>query len=169
MKIKNILLIFSLSLAFATLANFKGKTEKRFKKYHKQKTELNISKKQKKKVIKFAESYIGTKYKFAGLNRNGIDCSGLIHLAFKQIDIKLPKMADAIAYNGKAVWKIDDLKMGDLIFFEKTYNSQNTITHVGIYIKDGKFIHASSSLGVNYSNINSNNYWKNKFAFGKRL
>jgi len=164
---KRILLLLSFLVAFYVFCIPVKKD--RFKKYSKEKTILNLTHKQKKKLVSFAESYLGVKYKYAGLSKNGIDCSGLVYLSFKNVDAKIPKLSDAMAYYGKAIWKVEDLKFGDMVFFEKTYNSKNTITHVGIYIKNGKFIHASSSLGVAYSNLETNTYWKGKFAFGKRL
>ena len=162
-----IIIILSLILFISTAFSL-GKPD-RFKKYTKIKSEIKLKKKEKESIIQSAKSFLGTKYKYAGLSKNGIDCSGLVFLAFKDVGVSIPKVSDAMAYEGKVVWNIKDLKPGDLVFFEKTYNSRNTITHVGIHVENSTIIHAASSKGVSYANLNNNKYWISKFAFGKRF
>ena len=160
-------------LLFCAVAFFSsvllGNCPDRYKRYVNKKSEVRLKKKEKEKMVEKALSYMGTKYRYAGLSKNGIDCSGLVFLALKEVGVSIPKMADAMAHEGKMIRNIKDLKYGDLVFFENTYKSKNTITHVGIYISNGNMLHASSSRGVSYANIITSSYWKPKFAFGKRF
>jgi cell wall-associated NlpC family hydrolase len=124
---------------------------------------------QRKNIIEKAEEFLGTKYYFGGMTKNGIDCSALIYNAFSENLIDVPRTSRAQAKIGKRVKK-EKAKPGDLIFFRTT--SKFRITHVGIITEnnDGqiKFIHASSSQGVTISSL-ENSYYKKTFAKIKRL
>jgi len=61
------------------------------------------------------------------------------------------------------------LKGVNLIFFTNTYSTSKFITHIGICVGNGKFIHTSSSKGVSVSHLDSSKYWKDKFIFGTRV
>ena len=93
-------------------------------------------------VVKTAKNYLGTKYRFGGTTRKGIDCSGFTKAVMKKHGKKLPRTAEQQASAGKHVDK-KNLKKGDLVFFKNTY--KRGFSHVGIYIGKGKFIHASSA------------------------
>jgi cell wall-associated NlpC family hydrolase len=84
-----------------------------------------------------AMSKIGAPYKWGATGPNAFDCSGLVSWAFKNAGITLPRTSRAMASVGKPVAK-SDLRPGDLVFFYKP------VSHVGIYIGDGKIVHASS-------------------------
>ena len=116
-----------------------------------------------------ANKYIGTKHKMSGLTKKGIDCSGLICVSFKELGLELPHSANGQAFYGESVLDIDSLQKGDLVFFTATYKSNHYITHVGIYLNEGMFIHTSSSKGVILTNLLVSSYWKPKFVFAKRL
>src|SRR5690606_20859729 len=111
-----------------------------------QKTESS----QAKAIVKTAESYIGTKYKFGGIDKKGMDCSGLVYTVFKENGITLPRTSTEQSKLGEAVY-IGELQAGDLIFFGEKAGSKK-IAHAGIVsFSDGKtvrFIHASTSKGV---------------------
>jgi len=121
------------------------------------------------KLIKAARKFMGTPHRMGGLSRKGVDCSGLLVLAFAEIGAKVPHNSQAIAQYGTVVSNRKNLKRGDLVFFVRTYNTSNLITHAGIYLGDGKFIHTSSSKGVIVSNLDDPYYWKPKYVFGTRF
>jgi len=115
-------------------------------------------------LSKHYSAWKNTPYKLGGLNKAGIDCSGFVHITFRDIfSQKIPRSTAQLAKAGKAVTK-KSLKFGDLVFF-KTGRTQR---HVGIYINNGKFIHASSSRGVTQSSLNST-YWSRHYWKAQRV
>ena len=120
----------------------------------------------KKKVIVTAKKYLGTKYKFGGTTKRGIDCSGFTQKVMKKHKVKLPRTASQQASSGKHINK-KNLKPGDLVFFKGTY--KRGISHVGIYLGNDKFIHASSGAKkVTISRL-SKAYYKNHYAGARRV
>ncbi len=121
------------------------------------------------KVIKAAQHYIGTKYKYGGTSKKGIDCSGLICNSYKEIGVNLPRTSTDQSSYGKRVY-IGELVPGDLVFFGRKPSSKK-ITHVGMVtsIQGGKiiFIHASSSKGVREDNMTSG-YYRDRYIKGVR-
>ncbi len=107
------------------------------------------------KIIATAKKYIGVPYLWGGESPSGFDCSGYVQYVFKVHGISLNRTAETQYKHGSYVSK-SNLKPGDLVFFQNTYKAG--ISHVGIYIGDGKFIHASSSKGVTISNLSSSYY-----------
>ena len=121
-------------------------------------------------VIDTAISYIGTPNKYGGINKDGIDASGLVYISVtKNSNVAFPRIAQDMARYGKAISNPNKLKRGDLVFFFDTYEVNRIITSVGIYLGDGDFIHSSSSDGVKVSQINDPYYWKDKFFYGTRI
>ncbi|MBX0312000.1 MAG: C40 family peptidase [Sulfurihydrogenibium sp.] len=118
-----------------------------------------------KDIYKYAVGLLGTKYTFGGTTIDGIDCSSFVQHVFELAGFKLPRTAREQARYGYFVRK-ENLKPGDLLFFA-TYASFPS--HVGIYIGDGKMIHASSRSGkVEITDINQDFYMK-RFLFAKRI
>ncbi len=106
----------------------------------------------------------GTRYRFGGLSHNGVDCSGLTLITYKELFGKnLPRTVKEQIKKGKMISK-DSLQPGDLVFF-KTGIFQK---HVGIYLEDDLFIHASGSKGVTISSLN-NEYWQKRYWQAQRL
>ena len=106
----------------------------------------------------------GTKYKLGGLNRNGIDCSGFVFTTFKsKLGIVLPRTTNLQVATGKDIER-NQLQAGDLVFFK----TGRFFRHVGIYLEHGKFLHASTRLGVTISKLD-NVYWKSKYWKAKRI
>lgn len=92
------------------------------------------------RIVQIALRYLGTPYRYGGSSSRGTDCSGFVVLVFRSLGISLPHSAAAQFQRGKAVAK-EDLRPGDLVFFQNTY--VRGISHVGLYLGEGKFIHAS--------------------------
>lgn len=110
----------------------------------------------------FAETstWLGTKYKAAGLSRGGVDCSGFTHLIYKKIyKIDISRSSAEQAKNVRNISK-SKLRTGDLVFFATSSKNRNQINHVGIYLKNDQFIHASTSRGVIVSSLNEDYYRK---------
>jgi cell wall-associated NlpC family hydrolase len=96
----------------------------------------------------------GTPYEIGGLNKNGIDCSGFVQVTFREaFGIQLPRSTEDLSETGRTIAK-HELSAGDLVFFKTGFGKQ----HVGIYMGDEQFIHASTSNGVMKSSLN-NPYW----------
>ena len=106
----------------------------------------------------------GVEYRIGGLNKSGVDCSGFVYLTFKsRFDVKLPRTTKDQIKLGKPVKKAK-LKAGDLVFFKTKWK----VRHVGIYIEDNKFLHASTNNGVMISRLD-NVYWKKKYWKARRV
>ncbi|TVZ55838.1 NlpC/P60 family protein [Lutibacter sp. Hel_I_33_5] len=122
------------------------------------------------KIIRVAKNYKGTKYKFGGVTRKGMDCSGLVFVSFKKENVQLPRVSRMMAKKGHAV-SLNRVKKGDLLFF-KTSKRHNRINHVGLItsVKNGaiKFIHSTSSRGV-IESLLSQKYWKRAFVKARRV
>ena len=122
------------------------------------------------KIIKHAKSFEGTRYKFGGTTKKGMDCSGLVHTSFAEAGIKLPRISRDMATEGKRI-SLLKVQEGDLVFFQ-TDKNRNVINHVGlvVYNKSGvlKSIHSTSSRGVIISDI-SEAYWNNTFVQARRI
>lgn len=104
------------------------------------------------------------RYVYGGANRSYTDCSGFTLQVFRAAGINLPRTAREQATRGQKVGRWD-LKTGDLVFF----NTRGYISHVGIYVGDQKFVHASSGGGrVMQSSLNES-YYGNRFLFGRRI
>ncbi|WP_110928367.1 C40 family peptidase [Bacillus massiliglaciei] len=117
------------------------------------------------KVVAEAKKLIGTPYSWAGASPSGFDCSGFIYYTFKQAGYQISRVSSSTYYDlGKSV---SSPQRGDLIFFA-TGSNKSVISHMGIYLGGGQFIHASSSQGVMISDT-SNSYWNPKIIGYKRL
>ncbi len=121
------------------------------------------------KVVATAKTFRGTKYKYGGTDRKGIDCSSLMCKSYGAVGVTLPRVSRDQAKVGKRVY-IGALQKGDLIFFGASPGNKN-VTHVGIisyHVGDViKFIHASSSSGVVESTL-SPTYWRPRYILARR-
>jgi probable lipoprotein NlpC len=122
------------------------------------------------KVISNALRYKGVRYKYGGITKRGMDCSGLIYVSYLQEKVRLPRVSINMAKKGKKV-SLEIAKKGDLLFF-KTTKSKHSINHIGLIISVKKnqirFIHSTTSRGVIISLL-SEKYWKNAFVKAKRI
>jgi lipoprotein Spr len=119
-----------------------------------------------KKFIEEVAGWIGTPYVYGGETKKGVDCSGFVKTLYKDVyNLNLYRTAFDLVKNCDPVKK-KDLRTGDLVFFK--INSDK-ISHVGIYLNDEKFVHASSSKkGVMVSDLNEA-YFKKYFYSAGRL
>ncbi len=122
------------------------------------------------RIVNQAEAFSGTPYKWGGTTRGGMDCSGLIYVAFQKENVALPRVSRDMATQGKAIKK-SAVRKGDLVFF-KTNKNKNTINHVGLVTQVNAgviyFIHATSSRGVLTSSLEEN-YWKSAYSQARRV
>jgi hypothetical protein len=113
------------------------------------------------------KKYLGIPYRRGGTSTKGMDCSSFVRTVYnKFFGINLPYTAGA-QFNSSKFKKISnhEIQPGDLIFFAT--NKKKRISHVGMYVSEGQFIHASSSLGITMSSLDSR-YWKKRFVGSKR-
>jgi cell wall-associated NlpC family hydrolase len=102
-----------------------------------------------------AQSWVGTPYQLGGNGRGGIDCSGFVHNVFQILGLELPRTVETLYQVGETVPR-RKLRLGDLVFFRFKGNSGPT--HVGIYLGEGVFIHASVGRGVRFDTVESGAY-----------
>lgn len=114
-----------------------------------------------------AANWIGVPYRAGGTTKRGTDCSGLTSQIYKKVyNKKLKRSTEEQMKQASRVGQ-SNLQEGDLVFFSSR-NSRKKVAHVGIYLKDGKFIHASSSRGVIVSSLNES-YYKQHWMRGGRI
>ena len=118
-----------------------------------------------KRLVEQAMTYLGTPYRRGGTTRRGVDCSGLVGAVYGEQGLDLPRTAAQQFGEGVAV-AASDLRPGDLVFFRDTY--KRGISHVGIYIGDGRFLHAAGRRhGVIVSDL-SRPYYRIRYAGARR-
>jgi cell wall-associated NlpC family hydrolase len=117
------------------------------------------------KMMDVILSYLGTPYVYGGDSKSGIDCSAFTGAVYDQsVNMKLPRTTADQVKLGEPVLR-DDLKFGDLMFFNTTGSNPS---HVGIYIGDDLFAHASEAFGVTISSIESS-YYKKRYTEARRV
>lgn len=117
------------------------------------------------KMLREADSWIGTPYLYGGNDRKGIDCSGFVCQVFRNsVGLSLPRTSREQQKYCREVDR-EKIEPGDLVFF--TIRGGSTVGHVGIYIGDNMFIHASSSKGVVISSLSTNYYVVNYYGSGR--
>ncbi len=130
---------------------------------------LEPSNSSKQEIISYAKTFQGTRYKFGGTTSAGMDCSGLVCVAFQKENIDLPRISRDIATKGLPI-SLREIEEGDLVFFKTT--NKNVISHVGLVVEadDGKvrFIHSTTQAGVIISSLDET-YWKKAFAEVRRI
>lgn len=117
-----------------------------------------------KRMFEFIDDWYGTPYRLGGATKKGVDCSAFSQFLFAAVyGLSMPRTARE-QYNLTTRISRTELKEGDLIFF----NTRGGISHVGVYLQNNKFVHASTSGGVMISDI-FEEYWARKFVGVGRL
>lgn len=119
-----------------------------------------------RRVQLIAEAQLGVPYVYGGASPSGFDCSGLVQYVYGQLGYGLTRTAVTQLSDGMIV-SPENLVAGDLVFFAGTYDAGAITSHVGIYIGEGKFIHAANS-GVIYSSLDEG-YWADSFLCARRV
>ncbi|NVJ51311.1 MAG: C40 family peptidase [Gammaproteobacteria bacterium] len=118
----------------------------------------------KDRLMRLYQQWKGTPYRLGGLTRNGIDCSGFVYLAGQQaLRTELPRTTYLQSKAGRTIAR-QDLTFGDLIFFKTDRKTR----HVGIYLGDGHFMHASTRIGVTITRLD-NPYWQERYWMARRV
>ncbi len=141
-------------------------------------TTNNVDKTTSVAVVEYAKQFLGVPYVYGGASKSGFDCSGFTMYVYKKFGISMRHGAQAQAKLGTAV-KADkksatslkqNLQLGDLVFF-LDYETMDEIGHCGIYIGDGKFIHASSGSGycVKINSLLPGEYYNTRYCAARRV
>lgn len=165
---KNILLLLLLIIFATSCKSTRNPTKISTRKPAKTEVKKPVSKAA-NSIVEYAKRFKGTKYKYGGTTRKGMDCSGLIYTSFGAHDIAMPRTTAELSKTGNWV-DLKKVQAGDLVFFATKKNSRK-VNHVGIVTdvngKDVSFIHASSSKGVMISKI-SQRYWYLAYVQARR-
>ena len=116
-----------------------------------------------------AKSFLGTPYVWGATGPSKFDCSGFTQWVYRDVGITIPRVSRDQAKVGKYI-SYDNLKRGDMVFFDTKKHRSGKVTHVGIYLGDGNFIHASSAgKKVVIYNFNKKDFYKKRFLWGRRV
>jgi len=121
------------------------------------------------KIEADAKSFLGTRYVWGATGPSKFDCSGFTQWVYRDAGINIPRVSRDQAKVGQYV-SYNNLRKGDMIFFDTKKHRKGIVTHVGIYLGNGNFIHASSSAKkVVVYNWNDKPYYKERFLWGRRV
>ncbi|WP_321313979.1 NlpC/P60 family protein [Halarcobacter sp.] len=156
-------IIFTLILIFQGCST-KTISDIDYNKYNKLSNNLDYNKIYDNLLTQYRD-WRGVKYKYGGYSKSGIDCSAFVQRTFKeQLFIDIPRTTTLQKKLGKEV-ELDKLATGDLIFFKTGFKTN----HVGIYLKNGKFMHVSTKKGVIISRLNNPYYSKHLWKIKRVL
>lgn len=111
-----------------------------------------------RQIVDYAKQFIGAPYQYGGTClETGVDCSGFTQAVMKNFDISLNRSSIEQIKNGISIQK-EKLHPADLVFFDTSGNNNGKISHVGLYIGNNRFIHATTSKGVKIDNLSQSYY-----------
>ena len=112
-------------------------------------------------LYRFIDEWYGVKYTYGGTDKSGIDCSAFVQKCYAEVFCtELVRTARDQFHSCRMIWDIDNLIEGDLVFFR---TRGKRISHVGIYLANNFFVHASTTGGVMISSL-TDTYWSKRFA-----
>ncbi len=117
-----------------------------------------------KKLYSFISDWYGTTYKYGGCDKNGVDCSCFTGILFKKVYGVTVGRNTSLIYKEAEHIKTSHLREGDLVFFNA---GTKDVSHVGVYLKDNKFVHASTSKGVMINDLGETYYKKYYYGAGR--
>ena len=170
---KKITLLIILAICFSNCKSSKRvvtKKSRTTKTSTKRSTPTTASSKTIENIIDHAKTFEGTRYKYGGTTKRGMDCSGLVVVAFNKENIALPRTTADLSKRGEWI-DVKEVQEGDLLFFATKKNSRK-VNHVGIVskVRPGyvEFIHSTSSRGVITSKL-SERYWYQAYVQARRM
>ncbi|MHA6246388.1 C40 family peptidase [Pontibacter sp. CAU 1760] len=118
-----------------------------------------------RKLVETASTWVGTPYRYGSNSKKGTDCSGFVTRIYRDVyGVDLSRSSRSMFQDVRRV-KRDKMRTGDLVFFRRS--AKGPIYHVGIYLKNNKFIHSSTTGGVKVSSLQEPYYRKNFYAAGR--
>jgi cell wall-associated NlpC family hydrolase len=121
---------------------------------------------EREEIVRIAESYLGTPYRSGGTSARGVDCSGLVTAVYRSAGLDLPRTSKAQSQAGVRIAP-DEIQPGDLVFFATSRS--RSVSHVGIYIGNDRFIHASTKARSVCIDSLSLDYFKRRFVTARRV
>lgn len=139
--------------------------DKKFYETYSKKFGINFKGNENKLMIEEIDTWLGTPYKYGGNTKSGTDCSGFIMSVYKKVNnINLNRSAYDQMQNTRLLDK-NAMQFGDLVFFKIDFKK---VSHVGLYLGDNKFVHASTKRGVVINDLNET-YYKERFFKGGKI
>jgi len=136
-----------------------------FYNYYSQTLGVKLEYNENKELIETVNDWLGTPYRSGSSSRRGTDCSGFVTRVYKEVyGIDLSRSSHSMFKSVKHISK-SEVKEGDLVFFRR--GPGQPIYHVGIYLKNNKFVHSASSGGVRISSLKEQYYQRNYYAAGR--
>jgi probable lipoprotein NlpC len=133
--------------------------------YHAQTLGLRLDHTENKHLLETVADWIGTPYRSGSSSKRGTDCSGFVTRVYKEVyGVDLGRSSRSMFHDVKRISKAQ-AKEGDLVFFRRGPNQP--IYHVGIYLKNNKFVHSATSGGVRISSLKEPYYSRNYYAVGR--
>jgi hypothetical protein len=118
-----------------------------------------------KQLVETATQWIGTPYRYGRSSKRGTDCSGFVTSVYRDVyGIKLKRSSNSMFHDVERIQK-DSIRTGDLVFFKRS--PKQPVFHVGIYLKNNKFIHSASNGGVKVSSLKEPFYRNHYYAAGR--
>lgn len=150
---------FLIALLVATLAGCAGAPEAT------ERPAVRTSDETARKALDFAREMVGKPYKYAGNTPAGFDCSGLVNYSYGKAGVRMPRDTRSQRQSTVAV-SVRNLRQGDLLFFDQ---EGAKASHVGLYLGDGRFVHAPSTGGKVRVDSLKANFWKKHFVDARRV